>query len=155
LTASKPTYDLVLMLDLAAPDEERAKIVSDTRTAIQKDGELVLEQNWGARALAYEIEHREQAEYHLLQLQGPPTLIASLERTLRITDGVVRHRIIKLAPGTPAAVEQSPRAAAPAAATEPAAAVVEPAVAVVAEPAVAIASEPDGASADDDALAPA
>jgi small subunit ribosomal protein S6 len=147
LTASRPTYDLVLMLDLAVPDEERAKIVSDTRTTIQNEGELVLEQNWGARALAYEIEHREQAEYHLLQLQGPPTLIASLERTLRITDGVVRHRIIKLAPGTPAAVEQSPRPVAPPAASEPAAA--------VAEPAVAVASEPDGASAVDDALAPA
>ncbi len=147
MTASKPTYDLVLMLDLAAADEERAKIVSDTRTTIQNDGELVLEQNWGARALAYEIDHREQAEYHLLQLQGPPTLIASLERTLRITDGVVRHRIIKLAPGTPAAVEQSPRAVAPAAASET--------VAAVAEPAVAVAPEPDAASAVDDALAPA
>jgi hypothetical protein len=59
----------------------------------------------------------------------------------------VRHRIIKLAPGTPAAVEQSPRPAAPPVASEP--------TAGVAEHAVAVASEPDGASAVDDALAPA
>jgi small subunit ribosomal protein S6 len=107
-----PTYDLVLMLDLAASDEERAKIVADTRATIEAEGELLLEQDWGARSLTYEIDHREQAEYHLMQLHGPTTLISSLERTLRIADGVVRHRIIKLAPGTPAAPEQG-RAAAP------------------------------------------
>jgi small subunit ribosomal protein S6 len=130
------------MLDLAVPDEEREKIVTETRAAIEQDGELLLEQNWGARALAYQIDHREQAEYHLMQLHGPATLIASLERTLRITDGVVRHRIIKLAPGTPAAPEQSPRAVA-ATAGEAAA------PAAPAEPPVA--DEP----VDDDALAPA
>jgi small subunit ribosomal protein S6 len=100
------------MLDLAASDEERAKIVADTRATIEAEGELLLEQDWGARSLTYEIDHREQAEYHLMQLHGPTTLISSLERTLRIADGVVRHRIIKLAPGTPAAPEQG-RAAAP------------------------------------------
>jgi small subunit ribosomal protein S6 len=116
---TNPTYDLVLMLDLSVPDDDRAKIVSDVRATIQAEGELLLEQDWGTRALTYQIDHREQAEYHLMQLHGPASLIASLERTLRIADGVVRHRIIKLAPGTPAAPEQSARTvAAPAAAVE-------------------------------------
>ena len=61
------------------------------------------EHDWGTRALAYEIRHKTDAEYHLLQFHGPAALLASLQRTLRITDGVVRFRIIKLAPGTPAA----------------------------------------------------
>ena len=65
----------------------------------QADGDAVGEQPWGVRALAYEIDHRTQAEYHLLQFSGPPALIASLEHTLRITDGVVRHRVIKLPRG--------------------------------------------------------
>jgi small subunit ribosomal protein S6 len=102
MAASKPIYDLILLLDLGAEDEVRAKIIADARAAISADGELVGDQAWGTRALAYEIDHREQAEYHLLQFSGPPSLIAGLEHTLRITDGVVRHRVIKLPPGSTA-----------------------------------------------------
>ena len=43
------------------------------------------------------------AEFHLLQFHGNRELLERLDRTLRITDGVVRYRIIKLRPGTPAA----------------------------------------------------
>ena len=102
MAASKPIYDLILLLDLSAEDEVRAKIIADARAAISAEGELVGDQAWGTRALAYEIDHREQAEYHLLQFSGPPSLIAGLEHTLRITDGVVRHRVIKLPAGSTA-----------------------------------------------------
>jgi small subunit ribosomal protein S6 len=91
----------MLLLDLAATDEARAKIVADARAAIEAGGTLIGHHDWGARPLAYEIDHRTQAEYHLFQLHTTPALLASLGRTLRITDGVVRHRFIKLAPGTP------------------------------------------------------
>jgi small subunit ribosomal protein S6 len=90
-----PTYDLVLILDLAAEDDARAKILADTRATITAAGTLIAEQPWGVRTLAYPIDHRTQAEYHLFQFSGPPSLIASLEHTLRITDGVIRHRVIK------------------------------------------------------------
>ncbi|MGA2470423.1 MAG: 30S ribosomal protein S6 [Solirubrobacteraceae bacterium] len=118
MPAAKATYDLILLLDLAASDEDRAKIVADTRAMILAGGEVVTDQKWGTRPLAFQIGHREQAEYHLLQFQGPPELISTLDHTLRIADGVVRHRIIKVAPGTPAPPEQSaPRTAVAAAAT--------------------------------------
>jgi small subunit ribosomal protein S6 len=100
MAASTTIYDLILMLDLAAEDDVRAKIVADARTAIGVEGTLVGEQAWGVRTLAYPIDHRTQAEYHLLQFSGPPSLIAGLEHTLRITDGVVRHRVIKQPRGT-------------------------------------------------------
>jgi small subunit ribosomal protein S6 len=107
VSQSAPTYDLVLLLDPAAEDDARAKIVSDARAAIDADGTLIGHQPWGLRPLAYEIGHRTQAEYHLLQFNGPPSLISSLEHTLRITDGVVRHRVIKQPRGT-ASVEAPP-----------------------------------------------
>ena len=79
--SDSPTYDLVLLLDPAAEDDTRAKIVTDARAAIDADGTLLGHQPWGLRALAYEIDHRTQAEYHLLQFNGPPSLIVAL--TLR------------------------------------------------------------------------
>jgi small subunit ribosomal protein S6 len=108
MAAAKPIYDLILMLDLGAEDERRAKIVADARAAISAEGELLGDQAWGTRALAYEIDHRDQAEYHLLQFSGPATLIAALEHTLRITDGVVRHRVIKLPAGSTAVAANTP-----------------------------------------------
>ena len=102
MAATAPTYDLVLLLDPQAEEPARAKIVSDTKDAIAAQGELTRHDEWGERALAYPIERRATAEYHLLQFHAPnPTLIAELSRVLHITDGVVRFRINKLRPGTP------------------------------------------------------
>ena len=107
MAAAKPIYDLILLLDLGAEDEARAKIVADARAAISAEGDLLGDQAWGTRALAYEIDHRDHAEYHLLQFSGPPKLIDSLEHSLRITDGVVRHRVIKLPAGsTPSVIRR-------------------------------------------------
>ena len=101
MAAPAPVYDLMLLLDTSAPEEQRAKVLSDVESAISSAGTIVGTHDWGARPLAYEIRHRADAEYHLLQFQGPAELLENLQRTLRITDGVVRFRIIKLAPGTP------------------------------------------------------
>jgi small subunit ribosomal protein S6 len=106
MPAAQPLYDLVLMLDASADDARRAELLQTVEAAVAKGGEVVNKQDWGARALAYEIGHKKDAEYQLLQFHGTPGLLSQLERSLRIADEVVRFRIIKLAPGTPAPPEQ-------------------------------------------------
>jgi small subunit ribosomal protein S6 len=101
MAAPAPIYDLVVMLDTAAPDDQRAKILSDVETMISGAGDVVGKHDWGPRTMAYEIRHKTDAEYHLIQFHATPELLANLQRTLRIADGVVRFRIIKLEPGTP------------------------------------------------------
>jgi small subunit ribosomal protein S6 len=102
MTLPAPTYDLVLLLDPQAEEDVRTKILADTRDAIATAGEVVREDDWGDRALAYPIERHADAEYHLLQFHArAPELLGELDRTLRITDGILRFRIVKLKPGTP------------------------------------------------------
>ncbi len=114
MTLSAPIYDLVLLLDPQVEETVRAKIVADVKAAIEAKGELVNYDEWGERALAYQIDHKATAEYHLLQFHATAAqLIAELNRTLPITDGVIRFRINKLKPGTPAAPDMSPGAAPP------------------------------------------
>jgi small subunit ribosomal protein S6 len=109
MTLPAPTYDLVLLLDLQAEEPARAKIVADTREAIGAKGELTRHDEWGERPLAYPIDHKASAEYHLLQFHATDVeLISELNRTLHITDGVIRFRINKLKPGTPEAPEMRP-----------------------------------------------
>jgi small subunit ribosomal protein S6 len=134
MPAVNPTYDLMLMLDTVATDEQRKKVLADAQAMVARDGEIVNEQDWGVRATAYEIRHKTDADYHLLQFHGTPELLRSLHRTLRITDGVLRFRIIKLAPGTPDApeVQPAPPVAAAAPAPSPAEEAPAPAPAAVA-----------------------
>ena len=122
MTLPAPTYDLVLMLDLQAGEPTRAKVVAGARTAIESQGQLLRHDEWGERTLAYQIDHKTSAEYHLLQFHPTPELLSTLNRTLGITDEVIRFRIIKLAPGTPEAPEMPAQAgAAPRAQAAPAA----------------------------------
>jgi small subunit ribosomal protein S6 len=102
MTLPAPTYDLVLLLDPQAEEETRAKIVADARAAIEAQGELLRHDQWGTRTLTYPIDRKAAAEYHLLQFHASaPELLAGLDRTLRITDDIMRFRIIKLKPGVP------------------------------------------------------
>jgi small subunit ribosomal protein S6 len=97
-------YDLMLMLDSNAPDERRAEIASNVQTAIENGGTLVGAHDWGMRRIAFEIDHRADAEYRLYQFETPDddhSLLEQLDHTLKITDGVLRHRIIRLKPGSP------------------------------------------------------
>jgi small subunit ribosomal protein S6 len=112
MTLPAPTYDLVLLLDPQADDATRAKLVADTRASIEGQGELLRHDDWGERALTYPIDRKASAQYHLLQFHVSDTqLLSGLDRTLRLADEVLRFRIIKLAPGVPAAPEMSGGAA--------------------------------------------
>lgn len=99
MAKTQPTYDLTLLLDSAATEAQRSKVLKDTEAAIAKKGEVIGTHDWGTRATTYEIDKKTDAEYHLIQFHGSPELLADLNRTLRIMDGVLRFRVIKLAPG--------------------------------------------------------
>jgi small subunit ribosomal protein S6 len=96
------SYDLVLLLDAAAEEDARTKILGDVERLISDNGATIADRHqWGTRRTAYEIRHKQQAEYHLLQFDGSPEVPAAIDRVLRITDGVTRHRIIRLEPDAP------------------------------------------------------
>jgi small subunit ribosomal protein S6 len=120
MAAETPVYDLTVLLDADAPSERRAEILAAVEAAISNGGEIVSKHDWGVRNLAYEIDHHKDAEYHLIQLTGPPELLDRLRTALRVTDGVLRHRIIRLPSGMPPppSLRPEPRAAEPAAAAE-------------------------------------
>lgn len=140
-------YDLVLLLSTNSPEEERAKILADVETAISAGGGSVeRNQDWGRRALAFRIDHQAEAEYHLLQLTGPPELLESLSHSLKIADGVLRFRIIKVIPGTPPPPDSAPPVIAVAPVPASAAALPTPAAAVPVQAAVPVpaTAEPPG-----------
>ena len=85
-------YEIMLLLDPELAEERANEVIQRIRDSVDASGgSWDGHEPWGRRRLAYEIRHKGEAEYHLLQFHGPAELLRSLEHTLRITDGVVRH----------------------------------------------------------------
>ena len=101
MATEQPIYDLILLLDPEAEEERRTNILASLEQIIERQGAIVSRHDWGLRPTAYEVRKRADADYHLLQFQGPSELLEQLSHALKITDGVNRFRIIKLRKGTP------------------------------------------------------
>ena len=147
MAADTTIYDLTVLLSNAAPEETRAKILSDLEAAIERGGgSIVGRSDWGNRNLAYRIDRQGDAEFHLLQITAPASLLSDLGHNLHITDGVLRFRIIKAVPGSRVAQAAGEQAKAPVPAEAdqaPSGAEAEPApVSAEAEPATAAAAVP-------------
>ena len=95
-------YDLMLLLDPNAPEERQGEVLSNVESMIQSGGTLVGRHDWGVRRMSFEIDHRPEAAYHLFQFETEPgELLERLNHSLKIADGVLRFRIIRLKPGSP------------------------------------------------------
>ena len=96
-------YDLMLLVDPNVPEDRQSAVVAEVEQMISSGGEVVANQDWGSRRLAFEIDHRADAGYHLFQFNGDNALLEQLRHSLRIMDGVLRFRIIRLKDGHPSA----------------------------------------------------
>jgi small subunit ribosomal protein S6 len=89
-------YELMLVLRPDAPDERIAAIVDRTTRQIAADGgQIVKVAPWGRRRLAYPIERYREGSYHIIVFEAPSTTIAEIERTLLITEEVLRHLAVR------------------------------------------------------------
>jgi small subunit ribosomal protein S6 len=115
-------YEILLLLDPELPEERGEEILARTRELIERGGGTwERHQPWGRRKLAYEINHKGEGAYHLLEFSTEPETLDEISRVLRITDGVMRHLAVRRAkrPAGTAAPPPPPAEEAP----EPAAAV--------------------------------
>jgi len=90
------------MLDPDIPEERREQIAAEARTRIESGGSLKQDTTWGMRKLAYEIEQRTEADYRYFRFETDGGLLDDLNHNLRIADGVLRFRIFKVDPRSPA-----------------------------------------------------
>jgi small subunit ribosomal protein S6 len=96
-------YEILLLLDPDLDDARQAEIVGRVRELVERDeGSWDLHDVWGRRKLAYEIDHKSDGSYHLLQFTCSATTLDEVSRVLRIDDGVMRHMATRRIQGSPA-----------------------------------------------------
>jgi small subunit ribosomal protein S6 len=89
-------YEILLLLDAELPEERQSEVVARVRENVEQGGGTwERHEPWGRRKLAYEIDHRTDGYYHLLEFQSEPGTLDEISRVLKITDGVVRHLAVR------------------------------------------------------------
>ncbi len=66
------------------------KIVTDSK------GEIVYEEDWGLKKLAYPIQKKSTGFYHLIEFRAEPDLIAKLETEYRRDERIIRFLTMKM-----------------------------------------------------------
>jgi small subunit ribosomal protein S6 len=89
-------YELMLVLKPDAPDERAAAVIDrTTRHVVSSGGQIVKVAPWGRRRLAYPIDRYRDGSYHIVVFEAPAEAIAELERSLQITEDVIRYLVTR------------------------------------------------------------
>ena len=91
-------YELMIIIDGDVDDPKAQafmKTVTDGVTAAggQLHGKIDW---WGKRQFAYPIDKKPAGYYMVAEILAAPGALDELERTLRLADEVVRHKLIRL-----------------------------------------------------------
>jgi small subunit ribosomal protein S6 len=86
----------MLVLRPDAPDDKASAVIDrTTRYIVASGGQIVKVAPWGRRRLAYPIDRHREGSYHIVVFEAPSEAIAELERSLLITEGVLRHLVTR------------------------------------------------------------
>ena len=95
-------YEILLLLDPELDDDGQGEVVARSRELVERaGGTWDLHDVWGRRKLAYEIDHKGEGSYHLLQFTSDAGTLDEVSRVLRIDDGVLRHMATRRIEGSP------------------------------------------------------
>ena len=90
------TYELMTIFRPEMAEEDVRTEVDRVASALTDRGaEITTNDFWGKRRFAYEIDHLNEGYYSLLQVKADPSAITDIDRALRLSDQVVRHKFIR------------------------------------------------------------
>lgn len=90
-------YELMLVLRPDTADDRVQQVLDRiTRGIAASDGQIVKVSPWGRRRLAYPISSYREGSYFIVVFEAPSEAIEELERSINITEEVMRHLIIRL-----------------------------------------------------------
>jgi len=89
-------YETVFILTPVLSDDQMKEAVEKFKGILTKNGaELINEELWGLKKLAYPIEKKSTGFYVLIEFKAEPTVIKTLEVNYRRDERVIRYITIK------------------------------------------------------------
>jgi len=89
-------YEVLYIVRADLDDEKVQDAVKRVNRLIERAGGTPEATNlWGKRKLAYEVKHQKEGSYVLQDFQLDPNRVPELESSLKITEEVLRHLIVR------------------------------------------------------------
>jgi small subunit ribosomal protein S6 len=90
-------YELIYVLKPDAPESEVTNLHTQVADVVERmGGKIEKTDQWGRRKLAYEIGHQKEGFYVLELISGSGELMKELDRRLKVTEGLLRHLIVRV-----------------------------------------------------------
>ena len=90
-------YETVFILTPVLSDEHMNETVAKLKKLLTDNGaEILNEEAWGLKKLAYNIEKKTSGFYNLIEFKADPTVINTLEVGYRRDEKVIRYMTVKL-----------------------------------------------------------
>ncbi len=90
-------YETVFILTPVLSEDQMKEAVNKFKDFLTSSGaEILNEELWGLKKLAYSIDKKSTGFYVLLEFKAEPQLIASLELNYRRDERVIRYLIVKM-----------------------------------------------------------
>ena len=90
-------YETVFILTPVLSDEQMKETVAKFKKLLTDNGaEILNEEAWGLKKLAYNIEKKTSGFYNLIEFKADPTVINTLEVGYRRDEKVIRYMTVKL-----------------------------------------------------------
>jgi small subunit ribosomal protein S6 len=88
-------YECVFILRADLPEAEMSRRVERVGAIVaENNGKITLEDHWGVRKLAYEIEKQTKGDYMLLRFESEGPAVSEIDKFLRLDDQVLRHLVV-------------------------------------------------------------
>src|SRR5213079_3666413 len=88
---------MIFIVDPNAADEDVVKLSEGVQKIITgQGGSITKTEMMGKRRLAYEINHKKDGTYVLLEVEGSGAEIAEVERRMRVNDQILRYMTIRV-----------------------------------------------------------
>jgi len=92
-----PFYEHVVLARQDIPSAQVDAINEEvTQTVEELGGKVTKTEYWGVKSLTYKIKKNRKAHFTLLNIDGPPSIIAELERRARLHDDIIRYLTVKV-----------------------------------------------------------
>lgn len=94
---TKRQYEVVFIVDPEADDDEVQRLTDTFKQLVADQGGVVnRDEPMGRRQLAYEIMHKTEGTFRLLEIEGSGVEIAELERRMRVNERILRYLTVRV-----------------------------------------------------------
>ena len=89
-------YETMYILQSQLEEEKIEELIEKFKSIVEREGgEVSNLDKWGKKKLAYEVKKQKEGFYVLMNYTAPSKACEELERSFRITDGVLRYLIVQ------------------------------------------------------------